>query len=77
VEQTIEIFIDQLIADEEFRQMFLRRPRQTLRMAADWGLPLSDREIGALLAIEPALWDRVAETLIDRLRGGADTSLAA
>ena len=77
MDQTIEIFIDQLVTDEEFRHMFLRHPRRTLRMAGDWGLPLSDREISALLAIEPALWDRVAEALIDRLRGGADALAAA
>jgi hypothetical protein len=49
----------------------VRHPRQTLRLADEWGLPLSDSEINSLIATEPALWDRVAEELDDRLQQAA------
>ena len=71
MEQTIAIFIDHLVADEEFRHDFLRNPRRTLRLADEWGLPLSDSEIRSLIATEPAVWDRVAEELDDRLQQAA------
>ena len=66
--QTFDIFIDQLVEDEELRHAFIRSPRKTLGMADDWAMPLSDSEISSLIAIEPSLWDRVAEELIDRLQ---------
>ena len=71
MDATFEIFIDQLVADEEFRHSYLRSPRQTLGMADEWALPLSDTEISTLIALEPSLWDRVAEELIDRLQQAA------
>jgi hypothetical protein len=63
MEQTFEIIIDQLVADEEFRHCFLRNPRRTLRLADDWGLPLSDSEIHSLIATGRSVWDRVVEEL--------------
>ncbi len=71
MDQNLDIFIDQLVADDEFRHCFIRNPRKTFGIAEDWALPLSDSEISALIAIEPALWDRVAEELIDRLEQAA------
>ena len=71
MDQTIDIFIEQLLNDEELRESFFRHPRQTVRLASDWGLPLSDSEIAALLAIEPAWWNRIAAQLIDRLQHAA------
>jgi len=71
MEQTIAIFIDHLVADEEFRHDFLRNPRRTLRLADEWGLPLSDSEISALIATDSAVWERVAEELDDRLQQAA------
>lgn len=70
-QQSLEIFIDELIADEEFRDAFLRSPRQTLRLAADWGLPLSESELRSLLASDPSVWDRVADELDSRLQEAA------
>src|SRR5262249_22747887 len=55
-EQGLEIFIGELIEDEEFRDSFLRNPRQTLGQAAEWGLPISDSEMRALLASDPSDW---------------------
>jgi hypothetical protein len=66
MDQTFSIFIDELTADEELRYSFLRSPRGTLRMASEWGLPLCDSEISSLIAIDPSIWERVAETLMDR-----------
>jgi hypothetical protein len=67
MKQTFDIFIDELVTDEEFRETFLRRPRQTLALADDWGLPLSSSEIRSLIATEAGVWDRLAETLNARL----------
>lgn len=67
----LEIFIDVLIADEELRDSFLRNPMQTLRRAGEWGLPLSDSEVNALRTTEPAVWERVAEELNERLQEAA------
>ena len=66
--QTFDIFIDQLVEDEDLRHAFIRGPRKNLGMADQWALPLSDNEISALIAMEPALWERVAEEFIDRLQ---------
>ena len=69
--QTVDIFIDELMGDEELRYRFLRSPRATLRHAAEWCLPLSDSEIQALLSMDPSLWDRIAEQLCSRLQEAA------
>jgi hypothetical protein len=70
-QQSLDIFIEELIADEEFRDAFFRNPRRTLRLAADWGLPLSETEIRSLIAAEPLVWDRVAEEIVSRLQEAA------
>jgi len=67
-QQSLEIFIDHLIEDEELRDAFLRAPRQTLRLAVEWGLPLSESEMRALIAADPAVWDRIADELDSRLQ---------
>ena len=69
--QSIEIFIEELVTDEEFREAFLRSPRKTLQFAADWGLPLSESEIGSLMSIDRSVWDRVVEELDVRLQEAA------
>jgi hypothetical protein len=66
VEQTLEIVLDQLMADEEFRDAFIHMPRRTLSEAADWGVPLCDSEILALVAAPRAL-QRIADQLNARL----------
>ena len=67
MQQSIDIFIDELVADEEFREAFLRSPRKTLQFAGDWGLPLCESEIRSLMSIDPSVWDSVVEELDDRL----------
>jgi len=69
--QSVEIFIDELVSDEEFREAFLRSPRKTLQFAADWGLPLSESEIRSLMAIDQSMWERVVEELDVRLQAAA------
>jgi len=70
-QRTLDIFIEELVADEEFRDAFFRHPLRTVRRAADWGLPLSESEVRALVATDPAVWDRIAEDLDARLQEAA------
>ena len=70
MQQTFDIVIDQLVADEEFRHSFLQNPRGALRND-DWGLPLSDSEIQSLLAVNRSVWDWLAEQLEARLEEAA------
>jgi hypothetical protein len=67
VDRSLEIFIDELVGDEEFRQFFFRSPLNTLRHAREWGVPLSDTEIASLMASGSYVWDRVAEALNSQL----------
>ena len=69
--QSVEIFIDELVTDEEFRDAFFRSPRKTLQLAGDWGLPLSESEIQRLRAAEHFLWERVVDQLDIRLQEAA------
>ena len=46
-------------------------PRQTLRLAAEWDLPLRDSEIQSLIATDQSVWERVAEELDCRLEQAA------
>jgi hypothetical protein len=69
-QQSLDIFIDELVSDEEFRDAFLRNPRKTLRGAAEWGLPLCESEIRSLIA-DRRLWDRVVNALNTRLQEAA------
>jgi hypothetical protein len=71
MEQTFEIFINELVSDEELRTSFLVSPRRTLQRAGEWGLPLSDSEIRSLITTDASVWDRVAEELDLRLQKAA------
>jgi hypothetical protein len=71
MEQALEIVIDQLVADDEFRQLFLRDPRKALHAAEEWGLPLCDSEINALIASGRSVWNRVAAAVNARLEYAA------
>jgi hypothetical protein len=68
VQRSIEILVGKLITDEEFRRSFLNDPWQTLQLAEEWNLPLTEAEIDALVATEASLWDRVAAELDARLQ---------
>jgi hypothetical protein len=71
MEQTFEIVLDHLVADEEFRDHFFRNPRKTLRLADQWGLPLCESEIASLIGVCVSVWDNVAEELDARLQKAA------
>ena len=62
------ILIGRLVTDEDFRAAFQRDPVTALANASAWGLELSAGEVGALLATERTLWDRVALELDSRLQ---------
>jgi hypothetical protein len=63
LEYSLEILIDELTADEAFRDSFFRSPYKTLKGANEWGLPLSDSEIRLLNASSHYVLDRVADAL--------------
>ena len=63
VDDTIEILIGELMADEELRDAFLRNPERTLRSASDWALPLSDSELRSLTASAHRLRDTVVDAI--------------
>ena len=71
MEQTFEIMIDQLVADDEFRHFFLQNPRKALHAAEEWGLPLCDSEIHALIATGRSTWGRIAAEVDARLQHAA------
>jgi hypothetical protein len=71
MERTLDIFIDELVTNEEFRDSFLRSPVRTLKSANEWGLPFCDSEIRRLLAAKTSVWDHIAEELDERLRVAA------
>jgi hypothetical protein len=58
-----QIFLDELVGDEELRDAFLRSPRKTLELADDWALPLSATERWSLLAAHQALCDGLVEQM--------------
>lgn len=67
MEQSLEILIDELVANDELRQEFFRNPYATLRAAGEWGVPLTDREVDALCTGRYPIWERVIDALNDRL----------
>ena len=74
MQRSIEILIGRLITDEDFRRSFMRDPRSTLERVAGLGLELSPCETLALMATDPALWDRVANEIDARLQKASLTN---
>lgn len=68
---SFEILVGELMTDEELRDSFLRDPEQTLRLASDWALPLSESELRSLRAPAYRLRDRVADELEARFAAAA------
>lgn len=67
-QRCIEIVIGRLVTDEDFRSTFLRDPHQALGELLERGTHLSHAEIAALIAIDAALWERVAAEIDPRLQ---------
>ena len=68
---SFEIFLNELMGDDELLRSFLRNPRRTLDMADEWGLPLTASELYSLRVASTALWDRLTEELALRLSAAA------
>jgi hypothetical protein len=66
--RSIEILVGRLITDGDFRHFLLGDPQTTLVLADEWGLQLTDREVCAIVATDPSIWDRVASELDQRLQ---------
>jgi hypothetical protein len=67
-QRAVEVLIGRLVTDEELRQRFVARPRETLLVERERGLELSGGEVDALLASPLALWQGLAALLDPRLQ---------
>ena len=68
MQRSIEMVIGRLVTDEEFRDTFQRDPQMALGELLARGTHLTHGEVAALIATDPALWDRVAEQIDPRLQ---------
>ena len=67
-QRSIEMVIGRLVTDEEFRETFRSDPHRALAELLERGTHLTQAEIAALIATEPALWGRVADEIDSRLQ---------
>lgn len=67
-QRCIEMVIGRLLTDELFREKFLSDPHWALADLLEQGTHLTQLEIVALVAIDTALWERVAEEIDPRLQ---------
>jgi hypothetical protein len=67
-QRIVEMLIGRLIADEQFRTLFLADPVGTLTALRERGLELTPLEAAALEATDPSLWARAAERLDPRIQ---------
>lgn len=68
---TLEILVNELMADGELYRAFLRNPVRTLQDARHWGLPLTETELRSLESPALRLWERMAVELEYRLSAAA------
>ena len=67
-QRSVEILIGRLVTDEDLRQRFIAKPRETIRLAQGSGLQLTAAEVDALLASPVAVWESLAAALDPRLQ---------
>lgn len=67
-QRSIEIVIGRLMTDEEFRETFSQDPHRALVELLGRGMHLTHVEITALIATDPALWERAADEVDRRLQ---------
>lgn len=67
-QRIVEMLIGRLITDERFRSEFLANPEDTLQGLTDEGAALRRMDIDALIAVDPMLWVRAAESIDPRLQ---------
>lgn len=66
-QKNVEMIIGKLATDEEFRRAFQRDPARTLLGCTERGFELTQAELTALVATDPAIYDRFADALDPRL----------
>jgi len=67
-QRIVELVIGRLVTDERFRNEFIADPIGTLLGLSDRGVELNRIEIAALVATDPDLWIRTAESIDQRLQ---------
>ncbi len=67
-QKIVQLIIGRLLTDEELRQEFLERPRETLAALRQQGFELTPWEIDALVDTDPELWAAVAPLIDARLQ---------
>ena len=67
-QRIVEMVIGRLVTDDGFRNEFLADPVATLVGLSDRGVALNGVEIAALVATDPNLWTRTAESIDQRLQ---------
>ena len=65
--KTVQLVIGWLLTDEDLRQRFIDRPRETLAKLRDLGYELTPEEFEAILLCDATLWTS-AEKIHPRLR---------
>lgn len=66
IQQSLDILVDELVANDELRQQFFQHPYATMRDAAEWGIPLTDREVEGLCVGQAPIWILVMDALNKR-----------
>ena len=67
-QKTVQLIIGRLLTDEDLRQEFLDRPRETLAALREQGFELTQWEVDALVQTDPELWAVVAPLIDPRLQ---------
>ncbi len=67
-QKTVQLVIGRLLTDEDFREPFVRRPRETLNALREQGFELTDDELDALVASDPKMWPSMASRIHPRLQ---------
>jgi hypothetical protein len=67
-QKTVQLIIGRLLTDEDLRQEFLDRPRETLAALREQGFELTQWEVDALIQTDPELWAVVAPLIDPRLQ---------
>jgi hypothetical protein len=62
-QKTVQLFIGQLLTDEQLRERFLHDPGEALRQLRDLGYELSDIEMGALMDTDVDVWESAANRI--------------
>ena len=67
-QRNVELLIGRLLTDEEFREVFMADPEQSLRDLLERGTHLTPMEIEALASMDPTLWRHTAKQIDARLQ---------